>query len=139
MQKNKITDQVFSEVVITGSHAGSIEKLEKGLVDLAAVFADDDKGRKGAWNRFSMNKKNEFKVLWVSEPIPNDPIVVRLDFYNEFPKFTHQFMSDLIDIQSKDISMKTISEIMGQGELMPATSRQYDPVREMNKSLKLQM
>ena len=84
LQKNKITDQVFSEVVITGSHAGSIEKLEKGLVDLAAVFADDDKGRKGAWNRFSMNKKNEFKVLWVSEPIPNDPIVVRLDFYNEF-------------------------------------------------------
>ena len=139
LQKNKMTEQAFSQVVITGSHAASIEKLEKNEVDLVAVFADDDKGAKGAWNRFTTNKKYEFKTLWVSEPIPNDPIVVRLEFYNEYPKFTHQLMSDLIDIQSEDISVKKFSEIMGQGELMPATSRQYDPVRVMNKSLKIKM
>lgn len=137
LQKNKITDQTFSSVLISGSHAASVEKLEKNEVDLIAVFADDEKGFRGAWNRFSVNKKSEFKTLWVSEPIPNDPIVVRTDFYNEYPKFTHQFMSDLIDIQSDEIPLKTISEIMGQGQLMPATARQYDPVREMNKSLKI--
>ncbi len=139
LQKNKINDQTFSQVIITGSHAASIEKLEKNEVDLVAVFADDEKGTKGAWNRFATNKKNEFKTLWVSDPIPNDPIVVRLEFYNEYPKFTHQLMSDLIDLQSDDIRMKKFSEVMGQGELMPATSRQYDPVREMNKSLKIKL
>jgi phosphonate transport system substrate-binding protein len=137
LQKNKITDESFKKVVISGSHAASVEKLEDGEVDLIAVFADDEIGKKGAWTRFSKNKKVEFKTIWVSEPIPNDPIVVRTDFYNQYPKFTHQLMSDLIDIQSEELQKKTISEIMGQGELMPATAKQYDPVREMNKTLKV--
>jgi phosphonate transport system substrate-binding protein len=142
LQKNKINDQTFKQVVISGSHASSVEKLQSGEVDLIAVFADDDKGLHGAWNRFSknklpQNKKSEFQVLWVSDPIPNDPIVVRTEFYNQYPKLTHELMSSLIDIQSDDINIKSISEIMGQGALMPATARQYDPVREMNKTLKI--
>ncbi len=142
LQKNKMNDQTFKQVVISGSHAASVEKLESGEVDLIAVFADDEKGLHGAWNRFSKNKlpknkQSEFKILWISEPIPNDPIVVRTEFYNQYPKLTHELMSNLIDIQSDDISVKSISEIMGQGALMPATARQYDPVREMNKTLKI--
>ena len=128
---------MFKQVVISGSHAASVEKLESGEVDLIAVFADDEKGLRGAWNKFSKNKKSEFKVLWISDPIPNDPIVVRTEFYNQYPKLTHELMSNLIDIQGDDISVKSISEIMGQGALMPATARQYDPVREMNKTLKI--
>lgn len=139
LQKNKITDQFFKEIVISGSHAASVQMLENNEVDLIAVFADDEKGLKGAWNRFSQNKKSEFRILWVSEPIPNDPIVVRTDFYNQFPKLTHELMSQLIDIQNEESAKKTISEIMGQGSLMPATARQYDPVREMNKTLKIKL
>lgn len=137
LQKNKISEGSFQKVIISGSHAASVEKLESGEVDLVAVFADDEKGQTGAWTRFSKNKKTNFKTLWVSEPIPNDPIVVRTEFYNLYPKFTHELMTNLIDIQSAESGKKTISEIMGQGELMPATTRQYDPVREMNKILQV--
>ena len=114
LQKNKMNDQTFKKAVISGSHAASVEKLESGEVDLIPVFADDEKGLHGAWNRFSKNKKSEFKVLWISEPIPNDPIVVRTEFYNQYPKLTHELMSNLIDIQSDDITVNSISEIMGK-------------------------
>jgi len=139
LQKNKFNDTSFKQVVISGSHSASVEKLENGDVDLIAVFADDEKGQTGAWSRFSKNKKNKFKVLWVSDPIPNDPIVVRAEFYNTYPKLTHELMSNLIDIQTDDDKTKLISEIMGQGPLMPATAKQYDPVREMNKISKIKM
>ncbi len=137
LQKNKLNDKSFKQVIVSGSHAASVEKLENSDVDLIAVFADDEKGLRGAWSRFAKNKKSEFKVLWISDPIPNDPIVVRTEFYNLYPKLTHELMSNLIDIQSDDSVQNSISEIMGQGALMPATSKQYDPVREMNKTLKI--
>ena len=69
----------------------------------------------------------------MSEPIPNDPIVVRQDFYDQYPKLTHELMYELIEMQSDAGTKKLISEIMGKGDLMPATSKQYDPVREVNK------
>lgn len=122
----------FKSVIFSGNHAASIDLLEAGKVDAVAVFADDEKARNGAWTRFAKSKKFKVNVLWVSEPIPNDPIVVRQDFYDENPKLTHEIMYDLIEIQSESNSL--LSEILGSSDLMPATSRQYDPVREMVKT-----
>lgn len=133
LRKNKFTDSSFKSVSFSGSHAVSIEKLENKEVDVAAVFVDDEKTNDGAWTRFKKNPKSRFRLLWVSEPIPNDPIVVRSDFYNLYPKLTHELMYELIEMQNDVIVKKQISEIMGKGDLMPATSRQYDPVREVNK------
>ncbi len=130
LKKNAVEN--FKSVVFSGNHAASIDLLEAGKVDAVAVFADDEKARNGAWTRFAKSKKFKVNVLWVSDPIPNDPIVVRQDFYDENPKLTHEIMYDLIEIQSEANSL--LSEILGSSDLMPATSRQYDPVREMVKA-----
>lgn len=133
LRKNNLTDKSFKSVGFSGSHAASIEKLENKEVDVAAVFVDDEKNNDGAWERFKKNPKSKFRLLWVSDPIPNDPIVVRQDFYNQYPKLTHELMYELIEMQSDAGTKKLISEVMGKGELMPATSKQYDPVREVKK------
>lgn len=133
LRKNNLNDQSFKSVIFSGSHAASVEKLEKKEVDVAAVFVDDEKNNDGAWERFKKDPKSKFRLLWVSEPIPNDPIVVRQEFYDQYPKLTHEIMYELIEMQSDAETKKLISEVMGKGELMPATSKQYDPVREVNK------
>lgn len=132
LRKNSMSEKNLMSVVFSGNHAASIDLLESGKVDAVAVFADDEKAKNGAWTRFARSKKFKVNVLWVSDPIPNDPIVVRQDFYDLHPKLTHELMYDLIEIQSE--SSLLLSEILGSSELMPATSRQYDPVREMVKS-----
>ena len=132
LRKNSLTDKSFKSVEFTGNHAASVEMLEAGKVDVIAVFADDEKAKYGAWSKFSKTGKLKVKVLWTSDPIPNDPIVVRQDFYDANPKLTHELMYDLIEIQSE--SKSGLGEILGTSELMPATSRQYDPVREMVKT-----
>lgn len=133
LRKNNLTDASFKSVTFSGSHSASVEKLENKEVDVAAVFVDDEKTNDGAWERFKKNPKSKFRILWVSDPIPNDPIVVRQDFYDQYPKLTHELMYELIEMQSDAGTKKQISEIMGKGDLLPATSKQYDPVREVKK------
>ena len=137
LRKNNFADQNFKNIVFTGNHAASIELLEEGKVDAVAVFSDDEKAKAGAWNRFAKNKKFKIKALWVSDPIPNDPIVVRQDFYDNNTKLTHEIMYSLIEIQSEN--QAGLTEVLGTSDLMPATSRQYDPVREMVKTFQTKL
>lgn len=138
LRKNNLQEKDFKSVSFSGNHSASIQSLESGQVDVAAVFADEEKGMIGAWNRFAEKPAN-FKVIWVSEPIPNDPVVVRQEFYDENPKLALEMMYDFIEVQND--AKGTLFEILGKGSLMPATAKQYDPVREMysvfEKELKL--
>jgi phosphonate transport system substrate-binding protein len=127
----KIKDSDFKKVDFTGNHAASIERFEKGEFDAVAVFSDDENAKVGAWTRFGKSKQ-KIRVIWMSEPIPNDPIVVRQDFYDLHTKLTHELMYSLIEIQNENHS--GLSEILGTSDLMPATARQYDPVREVYNS-----
>lgn len=138
LRKNNLQEKDFKSVSFSGNHSASIQSLEAGQADVAAVFADEEKGMIGAWNRFAQ-KPGNFKVIWVSEPIPNDPVVVRQEFYDENPRLTLEIMYDFIEVQNE--AKGTLFEILGKGSLMPATAKQYDPVREMysvfEKELKL--
>jgi phosphonate transport system substrate-binding protein len=138
MQKLGMKNEDFKEVVFTGNHQASIQALESGKVDAAAVYSDDEKGKHGAWAQFAKDPK-KYRIIWTSGPIPNDPFCVRQDFYDQYPKVTHTLMFALIDIFQENRTKQTYSEILGSRDLMPATSKQYDPVREMVKALKMEL
>lgn len=119
------------QIVWTGHHSTSVEMLEKGEVEAAAVFADDSKAKLGAWTTFGKDPHFKPKVLWVSSDIPNDPFAVRSQFYEKYPLITHSLMLALIDIF--DEKRDRFSGLLGTKALVPATSRQYDSVRDMVK------
>jgi len=139
LKKKGWSDQNFAEVKFSGSHAGSVQLLESGAVDAIAVFSDDKAAKKSAWTKFSKKDKGgkDIRILWLSEPIPNDPFCVRSDFYEKYPKLTHNLMFSLIDVYEKLKKNKDVTDIIGAQGFLPATSRQYDPVREMVKELGL--
>lgn len=137
IRKKHLRDKDFAEIQYSGNHSKSVLMLENKETDAIATFSDDAKGTTGAWTKFS-KKGSAFRVLWVSEPIPNDPFCVRQDFYNDYPKLTHTLMFTLIDILSNYKESGRFSEVLGAQDLMPATSRQYDPVREMVKNLEVE-
>ncbi|UOF02939.1 substrate-binding domain-containing protein [Bdellovibrio reynosensis] len=136
-KKLGFSEKDFKEMVFTGNHQASIQFLEAKKVDAAAVFSDDDKGEQGAWKKFGTDKKAKYRIIWQSPPIPNDPFAVRQDFYDLYPKTTHSLMFALIDLVQENRGKDTYTEILGSRDLMPATSKQYDPVREMVKALGL--
>lgn len=138
LKKMNFSDSDFKKIVYSGSHSQSVKLLEDNKVDVIAVFSDDVKAKTGAWTKFA-DKKNKFKVLWVSDPIPSDPFTVRQDFYDKYPNVAHSVMVNLVDIFEKNKASKKFSEILGEKELMPATSKQYDPVRDVIKNLDLEI
>ncbi|MNJ92481.1 Phosphate-import protein PhnD precursor [compost metagenome] len=138
LKKAGLENKDFKEVAFTGNHQASIDFIENKKVDAAAVFSDDEKGMHSAWTKFG-KKKVKYNIIWTSNPIPNDPFCVRQDFYDQYPKVTHTLMFTLIDILQESTNKQKFSEILGTRDLMPATSKQYDPVREMVKALNIEL
>ncbi len=139
LKKMNFSDGDFKEVIYSGNHAQSVKLLEEEKVDVIAVFADDSKGASGAWTSFGKLDKKKYKVLWVSEPVPSDPFTVRQSFYDQYPNTAHLVMVSIIDIFEKPENRNKYSDILGSKTLMPATSRQYDPVRDVIKNLNIQI
>ncbi|MNL77459.1 hypothetical protein D3C87_2036460 [compost metagenome] len=48
-------------------------------------------------------------------------------------------MFSLIELSQSEKDRSKYSEILGSHDLMPATSKQYDPVREMVKELNIEL
>ena len=139
LRKAGLKKEDFKEVVFSGNHQASIQFLEAGTIDAAAVFSDDQKGNLGAWKKLATKKNQKYQVIWISEPIPNDPFCVRQDFYDLYPKVTHNLMFALVDLMNEGKNRDKFTEILGSRDLIPATSKQYDPVREMVKTLNIEV
>ena len=139
-KKIKWDDKQFKEVKFTGSHGDSVRLLEQKKVDAIAVFSDDKEAKASAYAKFAKDPKlNPVRVIWQSEPIPNDPFCVRQDFYDQYPKIVHTLMFKLIDTVELLKDNKDVAFVVGAKGFLPATSRQYDPVREMVKELGVQV
>lgn len=140
-KKKKIDPKkYFKKILFKGNHQAAVQSVLSGEADAAAVFANDNKGLDTAWNEYAKDKAGLQKILWTSEAIPNDPFCVRKDFYEVHPQFTHDMMFALIDLGSAEKeSGSTLKKLLDIKELKLATSRQYDPVREMVKELDLRL
>jgi phosphonate transport system substrate-binding protein len=140
LKKHGLDAKDFS-IQFSGNHAVSVQLLQQSQVDAIAVFADDVKGDQSAWKKYVKDEKSKraVRALWVSDPIPNDPFVVRQDFYDKNPKTAHSVMFALIEIAEKFSSKEALKEIISDKGFVPATSRQYDVVREMAKQLKIKV
>jgi phosphonate transport system substrate-binding protein len=135
LQKRKMSENFFSETRFSASHSESVKLLKHHEVDAIFVFSDDSKGLSTAWNKFSEGATEEIQVLWVSDAIPNDPFCVRQEFYEKYPKTVHSVMYSLIDAHEKLTGQPGVIDVLSAKGFLPATSRQYDPVRDMVKQL----
>lgn len=137
LKKIGVRREDLGTISFFGTHEKTAEALIKQNVQAAAVFADGSDGSKSAFHRYYEKQLLDIRPLWVSEPIPNDPFVVRQDFYDRYPQFTHRVMFAFLDLQEgKDNYLK---KYLGINGVMMATSRQYDPVRELVKEMDLKL
>lgn len=140
-KKNNVdAKSFFKQTLFSGNHTESIKLLREGKVDAAAVFSNDEKAKDTAWERFPNADGKKFshpKVLWVSAAIPNDPFVVRQDFYDKNPKLAHDLMFGMMELIEDPKEGVHFQQLLNVKSLMLATSAQYEPVREMVKELNL--
>ncbi|MEQ1878709.1 MAG: phosphate/phosphite/phosphonate ABC transporter substrate-binding protein, partial [Bdellovibrionia bacterium] len=139
LKRKKIDpEKFFKKTYFAGNHQSAILAVVEGKADAAAVFSDSTDGSKSAWSNFSPQTISQQKVLWVSDPIPNDPFAVRQDFYDKNPRTVHDVMFALIELDDYKGKNK-LKELLNVNEMQTATSRHYEPVRDLVRELDLKL
>ncbi|QNP48420.1 phosphonate ABC transporter substrate-binding protein [Diaphorobacter aerolatus] len=120
-------DKGFSRVIFSGSHDASIMAVANNKVDAAAVA---DRILDSAVNK-GLVKREDFTVVWRSQPIPESPMVWRKNLDAATKQKVAAAMADIKDLPWGD-----------QGVLngfAPTNDQAYDVVRQTAKVLKLDL
>lgn len=117
----------FKQVMYSGGHDATIVSVGSGKVDAGSV-ADRIYERGCAKGLADCSK---LKVVWTSQPIPNDPLLYRKALSEDMKK----------KIREAFYSVKNLSfgEMGTVARFDPATDKDYDPVRDIAKALKLDL
>ncbi len=117
----------FKQVMYSGGHDATIVSVGSGKVDAGSV-ADRIYERGCAKGLADCSK---LKVVWTSQPIPNDPLLYRKALSEDMKK----------KIREAFYSVKNLAfgEMGTVARFDPATDKDYDPVRDIAKALKLDL
>jgi len=126
-----------SETVFASRHDNVVTMIYQGQVDAGATFySPPEKGKIQDARRLVKTQypdvEEKIKILQLSEPIPNDPIVFRKDVPEEMK-------STIINTLEKFIKTKDGKDafyaIYGATNFRKASDKDYDVVRKMLKTI----
>jgi phosphonate transport system substrate-binding protein len=119
--------------LFAGSHTASFEALYNHKVDAGELNSEQMQSaeQRGEY------KDGTFVFLWKSGPIPSDPIAIRGDLPAEFKKRL------TVALQTLDLNSlpEADRKIIGLGglRLVPQTDAAYDPIRDLVKTLNIDL
>lgn len=121
-----------------GTHGKAVAALMDKSVDAIAVWADEKKSGRGAWNgggdATTPVDPKELRILAMSDAIPSDAFIVREEFYRAYPLLVFKVMETMIELgESKDSILKRVFDV---DRMATATTRHYDSVRLLEEFLK---
>jgi phosphonate transport system substrate-binding protein len=117
----------FAKVMYSGGHDATIVAVGEGKVDAGAVA--DRIYERGCAKGLADCKK--LKVVWRSDPIPNDPLLYRKALPEDLKKKVREAFYSVKNLPFGE--MGTVARFD------PATDKDYDPVRRIATALKLDL
>lgn len=129
-------DDFFSKQTFAGGHDAAVLAVYNGTVDSAAVFANDDQNKSGAWTQFlDANQAKDLTAIFYTRPIPGDTFSVSKTFASAHPALTYQIAAALAAIKAPD--NKLLYNLYQIDYMIPADSADYAVVRDTRRILGL--
>jgi phosphonate transport system substrate-binding protein len=127
------TESHFKEVIFGNDHANTIQQIASHKVDLGACSYNDLQ----KMIKSGQIAQNTVKVLWVSAPIVNGPVVARADMDKKLTAAVQQaFLQMPIHQPKLQAALKKIWHTTGkQTYFVNAKDDWYNPIRKMASSL----
>ncbi|MCO5143205.1 MAG: phosphate/phosphite/phosphonate ABC transporter substrate-binding protein [Oligoflexia bacterium] len=141
MTKKKIdADKFFGKQVYAGSHDALVLSVLRGTVDAGATFVNDEKGTDGAWHQFlkSPEDRAKIKMVFVSDPIPGDTMATTGKFAKEHKTIVDQTTKLLAEMGNNEEGKKILTALYRIDSMIPATSKEYQPLRDAAKVINLE-
>lgn len=127
-----------AETVFANKHDNVVMMVYQKQVDAGATFYSqpNDKGEIEDARRLVKKQypdiEEKVKIVQLTEPIPNDPIVFREDLSEEIKE---KVISTLMAYMETEEGKKVFGEIYGITGMVRSSDARYDSVREMLKAL----
>lgn len=117
----------FSHLIYAGGHDAAVLAVFNRKVDAAATFANDTRGDDVPWKHILKGNASAIRVLAYSRPFPNGAIAVseKLD-----AAIVAKVKRTFLDLGSSASGRKELAKMYLIEQFAPATSADYDPVRE---------
>lgn len=114
-----------------GGHPEALLALANGKVDAAEINSQTLATAIAA----GTFKKDEFRQVWTSEPIPNDPITVRGD---ADPAFKKAVKEAFLSLEPADVAkVGEFLDVTPPGPLLEVTKDNYTPLFELAETMNL--
>lgn len=115
----------------SGGHPESLLALTGGTVDAAQINSQT----LATATKAGTFRPAEYRRIWTSEPIPNDPITVRGDAPPAFKKAVREA---LLQLSPKDVEkVAGFLDVTPPGPMVPVTKESYRPMFDLAKTMKL--
>jgi phosphonate transport system substrate-binding protein len=110
------------KIEFAGSHSASLLALTNGKVDAGEVNSQQQATASAA-GQFDTT---QYRVIWRSAPIPNDPITVRGDLSAAFKA---AFKTALLKLTPAQLKLVDTELGVDSGPMIPGTDAMYNPIR----------
>ncbi|MGZ3773252.1 MAG: phosphate/phosphite/phosphonate ABC transporter substrate-binding protein [Pseudobdellovibrionaceae bacterium] len=125
------------EIILASSHDSVVSMIYEGQADGGATYYNHpQEGNLEDARRLLKSKypdiEEKVKIIEISDPIPNDPIVFRNDISEEIKE---NIVNALIQFVSTPEGQKAVDSMFGATNFKKATDADYETVREMVKAL----
>jgi len=120
--------------IYAGSHTSSFEALYNHKVDAGELNSEqlESAAQRGHYN------DGDLVFLWKSDAIPTDPFAVRGDLPADFKKRAIEVLQNL-DLSALDPADRKIMVGAGITRLVPQTDGAYDGIRDLVKTLNIDL
>ena len=119
------------KIEYAGGHPQSLLALTNGKVDAAEINTQQQATATAA-HTFDASK---FRTIWVSKPIPNDPITVRSDLS---PQFKSAVKQALLKLKPADVAkVGSFLDVSPPGPMIAVTKTTYQPLFSLAQTLGL--
>jgi phosphonate transport system substrate-binding protein len=129
-----------AQEVFAGKHDSVVSMVYQGQADGGATFYSpaDEKGDIQDARRLVKTQypdvEKKIKVIELTEPIPNDPIMFRKEMPEEMKKV---IIDAFVKFVASPEGKETFNKVYGVTDLKPATDKDYEMVRVMFDELKV--
>jgi phosphonate transport system substrate-binding protein len=122
------------KAIYAGSHTASFEAIYNHKVDAGELNSEqlESATQRGHY------RDGDLVFLWKSDPIPTDPFAVRGDMPDAFKKKLADAVQHL-DLMSLDPADRKILVGAGITQLVPQTDHSYDLIRDLVKTLNIDL
>jgi len=123
-------DNFFGRQLFAGSHDTVVLAVHNGTVDAGATWCNDLKATDCSWHLYLKNDSKKIHAIYVSPDLPSDTVSTTNKFLKERSGIVKKVTNLLVEMTKDEEGKKILFNLYGIDALLPATNKEFDPVRK---------